>query len=90
MKNYEIQSAEHFINIIRFIRKKRKQSTYIFPAFLDLLKQTYELNPLLCSEYIQYLRQETTNSTINHIHMYNFIKEYVSLPEYPVNKALLN
>ena len=72
MQSQQFQSVEHFINTVRFLRKKRKQSTYLYKPFVELLTIAYALNEDLCSEYIQFTRQETANTLIDQLHFMNF------------------
>lgn len=72
MQSQQFQSVEHFINTVRFLRKKRKQSTYLYKPFVELLTIAYTLSEDLCSEYIQFTRLEIANTLIDQLHFMNF------------------
>lgn len=72
MQSQKFESVEHFVNTVRYLRKKRKQSTYLYKPFVELLNQAYFLSEDLCSEYIQFTRLELTNTVIDENHFMQF------------------
>lgn len=71
MKLYE--SFAHFMNVVKYVKKKRKQCTYISQEQYDLLTEIYNTDEAICSAYIDYCRKERYNTEINLNHLTVFL-----------------
>lgn len=71
MKIYD--SFAHFMNVVKFLKKKRKQCTYISKAQYELLTEMYNTDEAICSRYIDYCRKERYNTEINLTHLTAFL-----------------
>lgn len=73
-KEFKLESAEHFVNIIRNVRKKRGFSTYI-PSFeIALFTDAFNTNEKICFNYLMFLRAELKDNLPDTIHFIEFIK----------------
>lgn len=73
--DFELQSPEHFINIIRNVKKKRGFSTYIPQFEIDLFTRAFDETPKACFNYLMFMRAELSNPKPDAEHFTEFLKE---------------